>query len=75
MEKLTEQKFKYFEQEWYYYSHAAFVDVNMPNYATAELMMRNSTRMIKTPNSFESSFLDLNPKQRYVAFFRNRYRR
>ena len=73
MEQLSEQKFRYFEQDWYYYSHAAFVDVNMPNYATAETIMKNSLKVVKTPNSFDSSFLDLNAKQRYVAFFRNRY--
>ena len=72
MEKMSKEKFFYFEQEWYYYSSAAFIDVNMPNYARAETIMRNSTRLIKTPNSFNSAFLDMNPTQRYVAFFRNR---
>jgi len=72
MEKLSKEKFLYYEQEWYHYVTAAYVDVNMPNYAKAELLMRNSTRQVQTPNSFRSSFLDLNPQQRYTAFFRNR---
>ena len=72
MEKISKEKFFYFEQEWYYYSSAAFVDINMPNYARAETLMRNSTKLVKTPNSFMSSFLDINPQQRYVAHFRNR---
>lgn len=72
MEKLTEKKYQFFEQEWLFYVTSAFVDVNMPNYARAETLARNNTRVVKTPNSFMSSFLDINPQQRYVAHFRNR---
>lgn len=72
IEKLSAEKFKYFEQEWIFYVQSAFIDINMPNYARAELIMRNSTRQIQTPNGFQNSFMQLNPLQRYVAFFRNR---
>jgi hypothetical protein len=72
IEKLSAEKFKYFEQEWYFYVNSAFVGMNTPNYAKAELIMRNSTRQIQTPNAVMNSFMQLNPLQRYTAFFRNR---
>jgi hypothetical protein len=72
IEKLSGEKFKYFEQEWYFYVNSAFVGMNTPNYSKAELIMRNSTRQVQTPNAVMNSFMQLNPLQRYTAFFRNR---
>lgn len=72
IEKLSAEKFKYFEQEWYFYVNSAFVGMNVPDYAKAELLLRNTTRQVQTPNAFMNGFMQLNPTQRYVAFFRNR---
>jgi len=71
-ERLSENKFRYFEQEWLFQVNSAFGALTVPDYAKAELILRNSTRMIQTPNAFNNGFMQLNPQQRYVAFYRNK---
>lgn len=70
-DKITDNKFRYYEQEWIIYANSAKNRMNIPSYDAAQTLMNQSTRLIKSKNYHNWGFKYMGDTEHVTIFNRS----